>query len=186
MYFRNTCKRKGKEVCFLFRIVWKAVKLWPEQRGASYTAARPRWFRANACSKSLQNHINGWHRSCPTLSWCVCQARSVKMFESLCVADPFRTEQTTDADLANPESPPTIQISSDLGDGESSLLWFVISVIFIFYVLFSIITCRFNSDSLQVTTLKSSFFIVLLSISNNLTEMFLIVHSFIFLHFRTC
>lgn len=83
--------------------------------------------------------------------------------ESLCVPGPSGTEQTLDPDLANPESSPVADpSSSDLGDGESSLLWFVISTIFYFnglyfYVLFSIITYGCNSDSLHVTCLLYYF-----------------------------
>ncbi len=152
MYFRNTCKRKGKEFCSLFRIVWKAVKLWPEQSDVSYTAARPRWFRANACSKSLQNHINGWHRSCPTLSWCVCQARSVKML-SHCVCQ-------IPSGLSKRQTQIWPILSRHLRY-RPVLIWVTVSLhyfglsflsSFIFYVLFFIITCRFNSNSLQVTT----------------------------------
>ncbi len=179
--------RKGKEVCALFWIVWKAVKLWPEQRGASYTAAGPRWFRANACSKSLQNHINGWHRSCrpwagasarPGLwrCWVVVCARSLQDWAN--TGHRSGRSWVVTCDRSRP-----VLIWVMVSHHYFGLLFLQPS--FIFYVLFSIITCRFNSDSLQLITLKSKFLIVLLSISNNITEMFLIVHS-VFLHFRKC
>lgn len=57
--------------------------------------------------------------------------------ESLCVPGPSRTEQTLDTDLADPESSPVADLSSsDLGEGESLLLWFVISTIFYFICMF--------------------------------------------------
>lgn len=57
------------------------------------------------------------------------------------VPGPSRAEQTVDEDLADPESPVADPSSSDLGDGESSLLWIILFLPFlIFSVMLSIIT----------------------------------------------
>ncbi len=144
--------RKLKEVCAVFRRVCKAVKCpfhccdpnivvcltpLPEQDDSALMPA-PSPFRADTDPADPELvHLPGQ----------VCED-----VESLCVPGPSRTEQTLDTHLANPESSPVADpSSSDLDDGESSLLLFVISNIFYFnglysYVLCSIITYGCNSD----------------------------------------